>query len=138
VGVEDVRHVPGSVMNVLSRNEPWKTILPKVAILCDAEDPLARKIKGSQPAALWGGSLGILAVIYHFEPALIWHEMLHLLGAHDCYDPDSPDEGVLPSCGNANCLMQYAPSLDRVGDPPFICEAAVRDVHEYLRILAIQ
>jgi hypothetical protein len=107
-----------------------RVLLPKLVILCDSGNPLVAAVQKTNPGALWGAAIGSLAVVYHQEQAVVWHEMFHLFGAHDCYEGDSTDEAILPTCGNVDCLMQFAPTLDRVGDPPFLCGQNIQRVRE--------
>lgn len=107
-----------------------RPILPKLVVLCDADHALAKKSVANNAHAHWGGTIGILAVVYHHDAAVVWHEMFHLFGAKDCYDTDSPDELAVPKCGQSKCIMQYAATLEDVGDPPFICEDNVSRIRE--------
>lgn len=108
--------------------------IPKVVIACQKNYRLARLVQASNPLAKWGASNGAGAIIYHFEPALIWHEMFHLLGAKDCYhvgaDGRVEDDRT---CGNENCVMQYAPSIATVGDPPFLCSGNINEIQKVWR-----
>lgn len=108
--------------------------IPKVVIACQKNSRLARLVQGSNSLAKWGGSNGAVAIIYHFEPALIWHEMFHLLGAKDCYNVGA-DERVEDdrTCGNESCVMQYAPNIATVGDPPFLCSGNINEIQKVWR-----
>jgi hypothetical protein len=106
--------------------QPTNPLMSRLLVVCQPWNPVRSKILVEYPYAKWGASAGMIAVIYHHEPTLIWHEMFHLLGAEECYDVQSPDESAIPTCGHRNCIMQYAPSLDVVGDPPFICDWNVK------------
>ncbi len=102
--------------------------VPKLVVFCSAASDLAKKAKAAHPYALLGIPNGCLSVIYQHEPSVAWHELFHLLGAEDCYRRNSPHSQTEPTCGHKNCVMQYAPSLGLVGDPPFICEANVNHI----------
>jgi len=101
---------------------------PRLIVVCGPDSTVAQKSKAGNPDALWGGSVGCLAVVYRHEPTVVWHEMFHLFGAKDCYREEAPDESALPLCGEERCIMQYAPALGKVGDPPFLCAANVERV----------
>ena len=58
--------------------------------------------------------------------SVIIHELLHLLGADDCYDMTKEDWG--PNCGLPNCIMQYQATIDNVGDWPFLCEKNIEKI----------
>jgi hypothetical protein len=107
--------------------------LPGLVVLCDAGSDLSRKVQKAKCGALWGACVGRLAIVYHHEPAAVWHEMFHLLGAEDCYKGECPDEHDPPRCGHMNCIMQCAPTVMRVGDPPFMCEANIQRIREQYR-----
>ncbi len=135
----DIYSVAASVADELVDSEEWDLRvgpqqplpLPKLVVLCRPDTTLARKVREAKPKALWGACIGnTLAIVYHHEATVVWHELLHLFGAEDCYDEEAPNESDVPTCGNAQCLMQFAPSLERVGDPPFICEANIQLIRQ--------
>jgi hypothetical protein len=111
------------------RDDRHSVRLPKVVAFCRDSNTLVADIQQRSPHALWGVSNGFLSVIYHHEPALIWHEMFHLLGAEDCYKIG--ERGIDDHfCGNQRCVMQYAPTLEAVGNPPSICSGNVARIRE--------
>ena len=111
------------------RDDRTSVRLPKVVAFCRDSNTLVADIRQRAPHALWGVSNGFLSVIYYHEPALIWHEMFHLLGAEDCYKIE--DHGLNDhSCGNQRCIMQYAPTLESTGDPPSMCSGNVARIRE--------
>lgn len=93
----------------------------KLMVLCSPHARIASLTKAACPTAVWGARIANLALAYYHEPAVVWHEMFHLLGARDCY-------GTTAACGRPRCIMQYAPSLHVVGDPPFMCQANIRRI----------
>jgi hypothetical protein len=131
-GAENVASITSLAWNVFLDCERWairdggRAPLPRLVVICQPSNPLAAKVQVTNPGALWGASNGSLAIIYHHEPTVIWHEMFHLLGADDCYEGESAEDSALPTCGHPNCIMQYAPSVAVVGDPPFICDTNVQ------------
>jgi hypothetical protein len=96
--------------------------IPRVLIVCNPKSNLASRAREKNPNALWGGALGPVAFVYQHDPLVVWHELFHTLGAEDCYPEESPNEDAIPTCGQSRCIMQYAPLLSVVGDPPFMCE----------------
>lgn len=91
----------------------------RLIIGCLPFHELAQAAQEECPSAVWGCATGCLALTY--RPGIrqiIWHEALHLLGAKDCYD--LPDQG--PTCGQDNCIMQYEPTDQTVGDWPWLCD----------------
>lgn len=61
---------------------------------------------------------------------IIWHEMLHLLGAYDCYDLSKNERG--PNCDLPNCIMQYEATMANVGKWPFLCNGNLQLVRNRL------
>jgi hypothetical protein len=126
---EDMGSFTAAFFDEVIKDIPWDRVgdgervnIPKLVILCDPSHQLVTTIRKANPGALWGASNGSVSVVYEHEPAVVWHEMFHLFGAEDCYEGDSAQDSTTPKCGHINCLMQYAPTLARVGDPPFLCE----------------
>lgn len=108
--------------------------IPKLVVCCDAQSQLAMKAKETNPNALWGAApkCGQTAAVYRHEPALVWHEMLHLLCTDDCYTVDANGNIEDRTCGHDNCIMQYAPTVEVVGDPPFLCDENVQRIRATL------
>jgi len=99
-----------------------------VVIGCMENHPLAKAVRESNSSARWGASdqdTGV-ALCYRMVKFLIWHEALHLLGADDCYC--LPDGG--PTCDQSNCIMQYEPSEQAVGEWPFLCSKNIEAIRE--------
>ena len=98
---------------------------------CGKDHSLAREIRKINPDALWGGTWSEvgLAVCWRIEKPVVWHEALHLLGAHDCYC--LPDKG--PTCEQPNCIMQYMPSADAGGEQLALCSENIADLRSHVR-----
>ena len=122
---ESLALVDQNILNSLFDHPRWGAglRLPKVVVFCRTDHPLRTIIMKQWPHARWGGSLGGTSVIYEERRGAAWHEMLHLLGAEDCYDPNNPDGVALPTCGHSNCIMQYAPNLGESENSFFLCES---------------
>lgn len=101
-------------------------------IYCKDDGCLAKAAIQENRQALWGYAYpSELSAIYRRgNKYIIWHEALHLFGADDCYDAQSPNNGT--TCELSNCLMQYAPAKDNVGDWPFVCEGNILKLKESL------
>jgi hypothetical protein len=134
---EDLATVTTNVSNVILDHPRCEVVaertsvrLPKFVVFCNRDHSLAKTILAASPQAEWGASNGRIAVIYELQSAVAWHEMLHLLGAKDCYPKNNPDQSTLPTCGHDNCIMQYAPTLGRVGDPFFLCRGNVQQIQQ--------
>lgn len=95
----------------------------KLLVMCTSEHPLAKAALKNNPDALWGAAIHpgcTLGIVYgNWERTVIWHELLHLLGAIDCYN--SPSD-FLPTCGLRRCIMQHEPSAQNTGPRLEICE----------------
>lgn len=85
----------------------------------DRTHPAARVAQKRLRHAQWGLALsGALALTYSPDnPFALWHESLHLLGAHDHYDLHT----LAPTCDLRSCIMQYAPSPTMIGPRPILC-----------------
>ena len=101
-------------------------------VLCDKESPLAEMAVKASPKALWGIATYSLSLAYEFHDQYsIWHEMLHLIGADDCYDLNKNDRG--PNCNCPNCIMQYEATKANVGDWPFLCDANIQRIQRRIQ-----
>lgn len=91
-------------------------------IYCRPDSEIAEAIRKKDYIAQWGYTQnGCISAVY--EPNnkyILWHEALHLFDAGDCYCYANPNAGT--TCGLTNCLMQYAPTQDSVGEWPFLCK----------------
>lgn len=105
--------------------------VPKLVVSCATQSELARKAMARLPHARWGVTTGGLAIIYRHEPTVVWHEMLHLLGAEDCYKVGRSGRLDDHTCGHENCLMQHEPTIERVSEvSPFLCKKNVALIKE--------
>lgn len=107
----------------------WMAERDRVCRLVFGANPdhrLARLLLQNNPLAEWGGTRWPIALCFQpGNPFLVWHEILHLFGAQDCYDKN----GNGPTCEMRNCIMQWEPTSEHVGGEPFLCSrngAAVR------------
>ena len=91
----------------------------RILVMCSQSSPLAKAVRENNPDAKWGGSLGRLAVVWHEDRYVLWHEALHLINARDCYT------GLKPDCDLSTCIMQYVPTRANVGDWPFLCSTNI-------------
>ena len=88
-----------------------------ILVLCPFDSSIARCFRGD--LRIWGGTCRPVAVVWEPDNKyLIWHEILHLLGAEDCCD----ERGWGPTCGKSNCIMQYSPVKRLIGSWPFLCD----------------
>jgi len=119
-------------VGTLATDDPNRGIVPRLIVCCAQEHPVAQKCLRNEPNALWGLANVPLAVAYKLDhPPAVWHELLHLVGADDCYEITSgqiTDRG--PTCEHPHCIMQYA-APERVVDGHLpLCEANARRIAE--------
>ena len=101
---KEIRVLSADISDYLS--DEFKGRVVNLVVFCNTESNLCKKALDENPHALWGCRCGRLAAVYKANKmSPIWHETLHLFGAKDCYDDNSL---YSISCGNQNCLMQYA------------------------------
>jgi hypothetical protein len=114
----------------------WVTINKKLSlpewsplmVYCKPNSELAMAARKQCPTAVWGCTVdGILSAVYKLgNKYILWHEILHLFGVDDCYLPNNPHTG--PTCELPNCIMQYAPSGETVGEWPFLCQENIKRI----------
>ncbi|MBL7185687.1 MAG: hypothetical protein ISS70_05125 [Phycisphaerae bacterium] len=89
--------------------------IPSLLVYCHRDSAIARSALREDGAGPWGAECcGFAAVYESGNKFVIWHEALHLLGAHDCYEEDDPYRRK-PDCNCNSCTMQYVPTEDTVG-----------------------
>ncbi len=101
-------------------------------LLCSQQNgDIAKAAQHESPLACWGYYLNeSIATVYRPDNKyIIWHEALHLWGADDCYSYDNPHGPT--TCELKNCIMQYAPKQQNVGDRLFLCERNVDCIRKY-------
>ncbi len=117
---------------LVSSDEPKHRYVPGLIVFCSRQHDLAQKCLTANPNALWGGKNSRLAVVYELDNyCAIWHELLHLLGAEDCYDTDNPG----PTCKHQQCIMQYAPTKGIVDGRLPLCSNNVNQIKKLLSII---
>ncbi|MBL7187426.1 MAG: hypothetical protein ISS70_13980 [Phycisphaerae bacterium] len=112
----------------LERQEVLCTLL----VICAKESRLAKVSLEANSDAEWGIAVNNLAIVYglHHKNS-VWHEMLHLLGADDCYDLSESDRG--PNCDCPNCIMQYDATIADVKSWPFLCDTNIQNIQKRIR-----
>ena len=99
--------------------------IPGLFVFCRRDSNIVVQAREAEPLAQreCGAKCGCLAVVWESgNKMLIWHEVLHLLGAKDCYDPET-GEGT---CENSGCIMQYEPTDENVAEwPDCLCIANI-------------
>lgn len=101
----------------------------KIFILLDRKDEFVKLILERTPRAKWGITTEKkLAFVYKENPDkfIIWHEILHLFGAEDCYEEYNLAKKK-KDCRLKNCIMRYDPSPDTIQEKKiFICEKNIK------------
>lgn len=121
-----------AIDNKLHGNLQWAPLL----VRCPPDSRIALVAKKEHPIAKWGITCNrVYSLVYRMNNKyIVWHEVLHLLGANDCYCPKRPE--APRACGLAGCIMQYAPTQRKVAAWPFLCSASVAAVRSYAPIWA--
>jgi len=93
----------------------------KLVIGCDETHPRAQSCRSRTPAAQWGSAAvgGIVASWYSIceeHRSTAWHEILHLLGAGDCYDEKTKE----PTCGLNGCLMRWDTTIETLAPGHYV------------------
>jgi len=98
-------------------------VIPRLIICCDRQHPLAEKCLAGSPGAFWGVAERHIAAVYELSNrCATWHELLHTLGALDCYDTKNPQANPGPTCKHPHCIMQYAPTVGSVDGRLPLCD----------------
>ena len=99
----------------------------KVFVFCEPDHPFAKKARAKTPEALWVAAvLGNYALAWRPDKFLLWHEALHLLWAHDCYDRVTKTR--MSNCDESRCIMQYVACAENCGGDLYLCSANVESV----------
>lgn len=102
----------------------WRCVAncPRIVVACDPNHPLARSAKRESPWACHGATAGCIAAVYCLKDEVVWHEALHLLDADECYTVEGGNViDVGPTCGTANCIMQYDATGSVIDNGPILC-----------------
>ncbi len=103
---------------------------PLLAVGCPRTHPLLRT---HATDGIWGTAFqgGPLAVCWQVpDKFIVWHEVLHLLGADECYKESTHEQ----TCERPNCIMQYVPTSASVGEWPFLCLTVMERLRRCLQI----
>lgn len=134
-GVEDVLRNPS-----LEEKEPFRqtifTIRKKFSfsdwspllLYCKPNSSIASAAKKQDKNAIWGYMCDYkIAAVYRLNNKyILWHEVLHLFDVCDCYCYFNPNAGT--NCDLTNCIMQYAPTPQTVGEWPFLCGKNIKRI----------
>jgi len=108
--------------------ETCDRLLWPLLVFCPRNCAVAEAARRSKPLAQWGAATGnSFAAVWQQDKYVVWHEALHLLSAEDCYTED--DMG--PTCEQRNCIMQWVPTEQNVGQWPFLCSANIRRICDF-------
>lgn len=96
-----------------------------ILMLVPSGTPFVTALQNENNMARWGAAMGTISTVWQMRgPQILWHELLHTLGAEDCYDVRNGD----PICDLPNCLMQWAPTDTTVGRVPALCSKNIERV----------
>lgn len=98
-----------------------------LCVFCSPGSAPARLAIKAEETACWGFEWDSIVFVYHSGDSgvTVWHELLHALGAVDCYEPkdhtcNRPDD----------CIMQYGRSRNELGHWPFLCDHNIRRIRD--------
>lgn len=90
-----------------------------LCILCSPSSSPASLAKRENGSALRGAVLPgtDIALVYYASDGgvTVWHEILHLFGADDCYEP------MDHTCECDSCIMRFGQNRRTLGHWPFLC-----------------
>ncbi len=113
--------------------------LVKVILGCSRKHVFAEGCRNKNMNAEWGAANRGGLVGFTYKPGnrhVIWHEILHLLGADDCYEDAQPEKG--PTCEERKCVMQWVPTEENCGSDLVLCEKNIGRIKEHLgRLLSV-
>jgi len=116
-------------IGTLATGEANTRLIPRLVVRCPPNHPLAQTCLKVYPDARWGlASCKVLAVVYDEGELALWHEVLHLLGAKDCYSPQNSG----PTCEHPQCIMQYEPKVCEVQGKLPICPKNIERIRREL------
>jgi len=101
-------------------------------VYCKPDSKIAQAAIKEDVRAKWGlcnDYYSVSAVYESNNKYILWHETLHLFGVEDCYDQNNPHNGT--PCELDDCLMQYAPTSQTVGDWPFLCHKNIKLIQNW-------
>jgi len=129
--LESAAHTLGKELGTIETKDPTSRRTPGLLVCCTVGHSLAKLCVKTNPNFVWGAATQPVAIVYELSNKyIIWHELLHTLGAEDCYDKNDPASNPGPTCECPNCIMQYAPTHNNVTQWPFLCEANVRKIRK--------
>jgi hypothetical protein len=100
-------------------------------VYCKNDSNLAKAAVKENPLAQWGLTYDNHLVSAVYEPDnkyLLWHEVLHLFGAEDCYNESEPQYLI---CELPGCIMQYVPTEINVCLWPFLCQKNIERIQAW-------
>jgi len=103
-------------------------------VYCKNNSTLAKAAVKQDSLAKWGLTHDYYFVSAVYEPDnkyLLWHEALHLFDACDCYCYYNPENHAGSNCELSNCIMQYAPTKETVGEWPFLCQKNIKRIQAW-------
>ena len=115
--------LPGNVDDGSFSNFQSKTIF----IFCDGDEDFSQAYQAHNELAHWGVAIPCtLAIAWEPNKYLIWHEILHLLNAKDCYNKFG-----INKCPNSHCIMRRAPSSMNCGSRLTLCSKNVKRIEQF-------
>jgi hypothetical protein len=101
-------------------------------VYCKPDSKIAQAAQKECNLACWGLTNDYYMVSAVYKPEnkyILWHEVVHLFGVVDCYNPEHPHAGT--TCELSYCLMQYAPQKGTVSEWPFLCQKNIKLIQNW-------
>ena len=121
------------MVSQLPGKDPWMDWEPYTSrlifVFCEPKDPLVHVFQQENPLAHWGVAIPAqFSIAWHYDRFLIWHELMHLFNAKDCYNKFG-----INKCSSGNCLMRRDPSRLHWQSEWVICSKNQKRMTEYAR-----
>ena len=112
--------LPGSVCDISYEEYEAKRLF----VLCNGDEDFVSVYQGDNELAHWGVAIPCkLAIAWHPGTYLVWHEVMHLFDAKDCYNKFG-----INKCPNPTCLMRRSPTPSNCGHRLSLCSKNIKRV----------
>ncbi len=99
----------------------------RLFVFCKGNEDMTLAYRESNPLASWGVAIACkLAIAWVPNPYLVWHEILHLIDAKDCYNKFG-----IHKCPASRCIMQLVPSRIHCGERLILCSKNVQRIRRF-------
>ncbi len=104
----------------------------RIFVLCERQQDFAVAYREQNQLAHWGVAIPEqVAIAWHGCKYLLWHEILHLMNAKDCYNKFGFNK-----CHEPHCIMRLAPSPNDCGGRLVMCTKNQKRIQRYVTELS--